>query len=654
MSRGLLALLALLAALLATASSAHAELRTAPCPGMREFGCTTIKVPLDRTGRLPGFLELRVAAQRPERSRRGVVLALSGGPGQGAVGFARAFAESLGPLLRDRRLVVLDQRGTGRSAAVNCPALQRIPALDPVRPSLIAECARRQGPARQLFGTIDTVADLEDLRAALGVERLTIMGISYGTFVAQQYARTYPNRVERLVLDSVLSDDGFDPFLVDSFGRMGRVLREQCARGRCRRATADPVGDAAALTQRLAAGPITARIPDRRGRLREARLDHSARLFLLVQTGDLNPFLQPAMPGALAAARAGDTAPLLRAARIANGPNEGYRSFSLGLNVTTACADSALPYTFDQPVAERAGRVETALGAVAPDVVAPFDLAAVRAVSIAEDCLLWPEGDLFAGPSKAPLPDVPALLLNGRLDIRTPYEGAKAVARGLPRSSVVGVPGTGHDVLGADLTGCAELALDRFARGRAVGRPCKGQTNQVPPFQRPPRSLDEVRRVPALAGRRGRVVEAVLESVSDAQLTALATAFAGFKRFEGGGLRGGWFSARGLAEAVRLRSYSYVPGVRVSGRIGADGGLVRVTGVRGASGVLRLDGLGGVRGRLGGRRIDLTADQTDEALDAVAAGAAGGRGTSLRAAARVALRAAGRYQSSRSSSPWSP
>ena len=91
------------------------------------------------------------------------------------------------------------------------------------------------------------------------------MGVSYGTHVALQYARTFPARTDRLVLDSIVGPDGPDPFLLDTLRNLPRVLRAQCAGGVCAGVTTDPVADLAAVVRRLARGPIA------RGRRRRAR-----------------------------------------------------------------------------------------------------------------------------------------------------------------------------------------------------------------------------------------------------------------------------------------------------------------------------------------------------------------------------------------------
>ncbi|WP_205697845.1 alpha/beta fold hydrolase [Conexibacter sp. SYSU D00693] len=649
--RPLLLAAALLATALTSAAPAGAAIKTKPCKDQAPLRCGSVKVPLDRTGRVPGEVTIQVAMERRAKGDTGALIALAGGPGQGAVAVASSFREVLAPLLKRRQLVVVDQRGTGDSGVLVCPRLQVLGSLDPVRPSLVRDCADRIGPRRQAYTTADTVEDLDAVRAAVGADRWMVLGISYGTFVAQQYARAHPDRVEGLVLDSVVPDDGFDPFLLDSYTRVARVLREQCANRRCKGVTEDPVADVAAVTEQLRAGPLRGARFTATGKRVTAELENSSSLYLTLLAGDVNPFLQPELPSAIKAARAGDPAQLLRAAHIATGSRTGSKELSVGLNVTTACGDGGLPYTFDMPVEERAARLEAGLAAIPPSSVAPLDLDAVRRTSIADDCQLWPQGDVFTKPVSGALPDVPALVLAGRLDLRTPMEDALEVAKALPQAQLVRVAGTGHDVQDADLSGCVETALRRFGDGRRVGTPCKGRSNTGSAYSPAPRSVAELERARGVAGLRGRVVTAIALTIADAQVLTLQRLVGGFTDQADGCLRGGRFRATGFAETVTLRSCSYVPGLRLTGKLGIDGGTLRVRGVRGASGTVRVDEAGYIAGTLGGERVR---EARPEARRIVAAAARAGAARAqldarraqlpaLRAQARrlVAARAAG-------------
>jgi pimeloyl-ACP methyl ester carboxylesterase len=509
----------------------------------------------------------------------------------------------------------------------------------------VETCANQIGARRTAYATADSVLDLDAIREALYAPRMALMGISYGTFVATQYARRFPDKVDWMVLDSVVGARGIDPYLLDSFTRVPRIVREQCARDRCRGATRDAYADLEQLVARVRRGPVRGWRWDERGRRVPTAVRDEGELFLMVLGADLNPYLQAALPGAIRAALAGDTELLARLRRLSDGGPTPVADLSAGLNVATICGDVPLPYTFTDPVGTRWDRWQHAIDAVPDAAFTPFSRKTVLDVSLAHDCLRWPEGDVFAAPSEAPLPDVPALLYSGRLDFRTPLENARAVQATLPRAELVGVAGTGHDVLDSDITGCAATALRRFARRRPVGTPCAGRTNIVEPFPTPPRRLRDFRPAPGVRGDRGRIVFGVLDTVVDARVTALQTLYAGFDPVRGGGLRGGTFSASIDEGRFDLRRYQYLDGLRVTGRLLAEGendvrGRVRVDGPGRLDGWLRLDRRGGVRGRIGGRAVRY---RPGASASAAAAGArprlAGRPLPSLRAAAaRLARR----------------
>ena len=88
------------------------------------FKCATLRLPLDHSGAIAGSVGIRIAAQRRFPAGAKLLVALAGGPGQGAVNFASQFESTLDPVLSRYRLVVIDQRGTGASGALSCPELQ--------------------------------------------------------------------------------------------------------------------------------------------------------------------------------------------------------------------------------------------------------------------------------------------------------------------------------------------------------------------------------------------------------------------------------------------------------------------------------------------------------------------------------------------------
>src|SRR3954451_16182800 len=246
--------------LLAATVPAAARLRWSACLDV-EAECAHVRVPLDRSGSVPGSVRLR-AARYGEPSRKPTLLYLSGGPGSAGIReFAGVLFELQG-LDRRYQLVSYDQRGTGSSGLLRCPALERDPRL---RSTTAAErCAARLGARRAFYGTRDSVEDIEALRQALGVDKLALFGISYGTKLALAYARAHPERVERIALDSVLDPDDTDAFGLDPFRAMPATLAALCPR-HCAGISTDPARDLARLAARLRARPMRGAVYGLRG-----------------------------------------------------------------------------------------------------------------------------------------------------------------------------------------------------------------------------------------------------------------------------------------------------------------------------------------------------------------------------------------------------
>jgi pimeloyl-ACP methyl ester carboxylesterase len=598
----LIGLLAL--APLAFAAPAGAAVSLSACPHQKAFKCGVLTVPLDRQGRIGGTVPIHFAVEAT--GPKPLLFALSGGPGQSAVSDATDFALALLPALDHYRIVVLDQRGTGKSGPLICPELQHASGIALPSPVNTAKCADEIGPRRAFYSTTDTVLDMDALRQALGAGKIAIAGVSYGTFVAQQYAQQFPNNVSALVLDSVVPTAGVDPFNLDIDARISRVLRSQCAGSRCRGITTDPAADVATLDRQLATGPLTGRIPDAHGNLVDASLPNAVLLTNMIVEGDLNPFLQPALPAAISSAIHGDPAALLRLVPIAEGGSTKTTDLSVGLNAATICEDSPFPYSVTQtPIADRPALISQALSAIAPTQLGPFDPLTVLADSDAEQCSQWPQDPAIDPISTAPLPNVPTLILSGQLDTRTPLENGEAVAEAIPDATAVVVPGVGHDPLDADLSGCVEIALAHFFGGRTIGDPCKGAPNQVAPFAKVP-PLQKVRPLGA-TGTPGREVTAAYATTVDGLAQLLARALGGLTALQGGGLRAGSWSGSLRTGTVTLRGDSYVRGVRVSGHMrvvrGELVGTLHVNGPGHDDGDVTFAAKGRISGRIGGRRL---------------------------------------------------
>lgn len=580
------------------APSSPAAIPFKPCFEDSEVECGNLVVPIDRGGSVPGTISLRVTRIKAAKPSGRAVFAFAGGPGQGATPLVDQFAAQLSRAGRTHDVVVFDQRGTGESGPIDCTEVDRVPEVRNATAQIRA-CGEKLGPSAAFYTTADTVQDIEAVRAELGYERIAMFGVSYGTKVELAYAAAFPQRVSRMVLDSVVQVEGPDPLLRDSFRAVPRVLRELCRSAFCRGITTDPVADMAATVARMANGPLSGRVHDVDGRSRTLSIDRSL-LFTLLLIGDFEPRLRTVVPSVVRSAALGDPAPLLRMAKLVEPPPNPQApeltEFSTGLWLATVCAELPFPWDPGTPEAERRAQAEARSSVLDPAQFNPFDAGTALGWDMIEMCEHWPAS---RRPAAADLSAVtaPTLLLNGRTDLRTPLENAQRTAAQLPSSAVLPVADVGHSVAGTDVTGCAQAAVDDFiATGET--EPCSRPVQRLRMRPLAPTNADRLRPARGIPGKRGRTARAVDLTVHDV-IDELELFYA-----ERGGLRGGRFNFDDDGDVV-LRAYVYVPGVKLSGRL--DGfaftGTVRVGGSKASRGTLRIARGGVVTGTLDGRRV---------------------------------------------------
>jgi pimeloyl-ACP methyl ester carboxylesterase len=602
--RAVLPALLAVAALLALPHAASAALNWRSCIDFRGVSCATLEVPLDRTGADPGTVPLRIA--RAGHTSGPTLMYLSGGPGGAGVSEMLSVISGFSALESRFRLIGYDQRGTGRSGLLRCPKLEHDPHLRST--SAASECAARIGVARHHYTTPDSVQDMEAIRARLGVEKLTLFGISYGTELAVAYARAYPQHVQRLILDSVVNYDDRDPFSTPSFRAMGPTLRSLCP-NRCRGISADPGADLAKLVAQVRAKPLTAFSYDSLGRSQRVTIGPTALLDLMFVT-DYIPPLRALIPAAVRAGLTGDGALLARLIRQSRTFEAlgSPRDFSTA-RYATVCETTPLPWDPGTPFDQRAAVTQQRIAALPAGAFAPFDTAVVVEDEI-NLCLRWPDVPRVPDPAPAPpYPALPTLILQGGEDLRTPPESSAGMAARIPGAQRVVIPGVGHSTI-SEPRSCAADAISRFLRGAKLPT-CKRVPTGIPPLLSAPASFESLPGVGGLPRKVGRTVQALAATFDDLRLVlspaTLTTA--------GGGLRGGSWEVRG--PRLLLDDYQAVSGVTVTG--GGNRSLtLHVAGTKAASGTVTLRSRGRLAGRLGGRRIAvaLGSPQSSVAIDA--------------------------------------
>jgi pimeloyl-ACP methyl ester carboxylesterase len=423
-----------------------------------------VVVPLDRSGKVPGTIRIRAARIRSRHAVLPPVIGLTGGPGQAGVIFAADYDYILPAAGRD--LVMLDQRGTGASGLLRCRSLEH--SFNGAVASAVAACGRSLGARRSFYTSADSAEDIEALRVRLGVPRIALFAVSYGTRVAVEYARRYPQRVERMVLDSAISIDAPDPLARETLGAVGRVLRTICRTG-CGGAQAHPVVDMARLVPRLRQRPIR-RVVRRGGRRVPISVGADDLLDLLFAS-DLNTPLMRRIPPAVRSALAGNSGPLVRLklsmARGDSTSTEGISDFSPAVYAATTCEESTLVWDPTATPEIRRRQARAAADATPNSYFAPFDRLAGLNFGLLPVCGEWPARERVVKPAPALPITVPTLVLSGDLDLRTPLEGARYLAA-LLHGTVVVEQGVGHGVLGRDPNGCATPAVEAFLARRPL------------------------------------------------------------------------------------------------------------------------------------------------------------------------------------------
>jgi TAP-like protein len=258
------------------------------------------------------------------------------------------------------------------------------------------------------------------------------------------------------------------------------------------------------------------------------------------------------------------------------------------------CEEAQQLWARNTPIQNRLASAAAAITALPEAALDPFGRAAELKGNTGL-CLDWPTAPVAPDLAPGPLPDVPALVLSGRDDLRTPLEDAQAVASLLPQARLLAVPRVGHAVLFNDPSGCAARAVAAFFAGGG-SRGCAAGRRALDPTEAPPVGLRELDPLVGLPGARGRTVRAALLTLQDSDVHSPTSGTRG-------GLRGGYL--RATRRTVELHSLVFVPGVRVSGLERGDVVRLSVAGSAASRARLTLTRHGVLSGIVGGRRVRL-------------------------------------------------
>jgi len=447
----------LCAAFLAGCPSAPSETRPAIAlercrlPGLDVSAmCGTHEVWEDRTAKAGRRIRLHLAVV-PARLRAkdpDPIFILAGGPGQGAIALAQQVMPLFSRLNDSRDIVFLDQRGTGSSNPLDCDDEEESPLQslfeDKIPEKSVRHCLEMLDADPRQYTTIVAIADLDEVRGALGYERVNLWGGSYGTRVGLEYIRRHPLHVRSAVLDGVAPAGMKLPlsFVTDGEAALERLIEACMGEPLCRRTYPDLRQTIAGLRAQLARLPARVAIQDPRTGERES-ITVNENVFL---SGIFRPLyvaeLASLLPFGVSAAAAGDFNPLL--AQNLEFADDVAENLALGMHLSVICAE-------DVPRIAREDLAAASRGFFGRALIDDF----IRA------CGMWPRGpvpDDYYAPVRA---DTPVLILSGGIDPATPPRHGAEVAKTLPHAKHLIAPQLGH---GVSLHGCAPRLVEAFIR----------------------------------------------------------------------------------------------------------------------------------------------------------------------------------------------
>lgn len=399
------------------------------------------------------------------------VVIIAGGPGQSILDSYPMLHDALGDVRRSRNVLLMDARGTGGSHLLQCEELTGLDdtsteSEDPARMRALTErCRDRLAKNADLrfYGTAEHIRDLDLLRESIGVDRLNLAGISYGTRVAQQYAARYPKHTRTVTLDSIAPNT-----LVlgqEHAQNLDAAIKRQFARcvadAACKRNIGDPATLLAQVRATLQGGGLAAvryRDPTS-GEWRE-EVPRFAHLGALLRFYAYRPESASMLPLILHDAAQGRYETLLSQARALSG--DVGDSMALGMHLSVSCTE-------DPEIQPRPEDENTIMG----NSIAEF---------IQAQCAVWPKGTRDKDFRKPLSGDMPVLAISGELDPVTPPRYGDEVVKTLPKGRHLVLPGQGHSVL---TTGCMPKLYAQFvetADAKALDADCLKRLKASPPF----------------------------------------------------------------------------------------------------------------------------------------------------------------------------
>jgi pimeloyl-ACP methyl ester carboxylesterase len=379
---------------------------------------------------------------------------LAGGPGQAASDYYTTMAPVFGRIRRDRDIVLLDQRGTGRSNRLDC-AFDDDDDFADTDPRQLQEQTRAciaalPGDARY-FTTSIAVQDLDEVRAALGYRSLNFYAVSYGTRVAQHFIRRHPDRVRTAILDGVVPVDlALGPDIPLQAQRALDALFDRCAADTACNAKFPALrDDFRALRTRLQTTPEKMQIPDPITAAPTSAIFGIPQLSAAVRLLSYSDETASVLPLLIHQAEV-DRQPQGMLAQYLMIQHNMESQIANGMHFAVTCSEDS------QRWAEQPADTQPAKDAY---------LGSALMFGMSSICSAWPRGPVDKDFNEPLHSDVPALLLSGGNDPVTPAAYGERAAAGFKHGRHIVLPGQGHGQLAV---GCMPRLVAQFIDQRAL------------------------------------------------------------------------------------------------------------------------------------------------------------------------------------------
>ena len=599
------------------------RLRLDPCEEVDGAWCGTLRVPFDRADPAAGTIPVNFEWYPAEQAPVGTMVAVEGGPGYPSTGSRDYYIELFGGLQRSRNLLLVDNRGTGTSALVNCRPLQRwhLALGDDEYNRRVAACGNQLNTARplpgggfvhgsDLYGTANAARDLADVLAALETGPVDMYGDSYGSYFGQTFAARYPGLLRSLTLDATWPVLSTDPFYISTI-ETARIAFDLACRRSVACALAAPGSSMArigALAERLRRAPVVGQTREPGSAPSTWKVDVEVLIALVNNAGSDAGVYRELDAAARAVLERRDGAPLLRLAAKSLYTADGgpVREWSAGQYSAVYCTDYPQAFDMRAPLAVRQAQYEAAVDALPDGIFAPFTVEEWATSPVAEfdDCLHWPapvrdDPPITGRPPLVP-PTLPVLVLSGGLDTLTTWTDGAIVAEQLgPSARWVKVENTIHVTALADPYGCASGLVRQFVRHperlQTMDVSCASRIPEVRVVGDFPRRLSGATPATARKGNQAGAAGLKLATVGAAAVGDAIAQWWYLPGSRGHGLRGGWFTLEGdVSVKFDLHKVRFVADTTVDGTATWNTGTGQVTaqvvvkGPRGATATLRM------------------------------------------------------------------